>query len=46
MIYEQIPAAFDQLVATCTVDDERPYLELYRRRDQVDALLPVGPRPE
>lgn len=42
-LYEQIPRAFDQLAAECAVDGERPSLELYRRHDQVDALIPVTP---
>jgi len=40
-LYEQIPAAFAQLGDECVVDGERPSLELYRRHDQVDALIPV-----
>jgi hypothetical protein len=36
-----IPAAVDHLVATCDMDDERPIVEVYRRHDQVDALVPV-----
>jgi predicted transcriptional regulator YdeE len=40
-LYEQIPATFARLVAECNVDAGRPSLELYRRHDQVDALVPV-----
>ena len=40
-LYEEIPAAFDHLTAHCSPDEQRPSLELYRRHDWVDALLPV-----
>ena len=43
-LYEQLPGAFEQLVADCPADAERPSLELYRRHDEVDALLPVSGR--
>jgi hypothetical protein len=42
-VYERIPAAFDELVAAAgdSADPTRPSLEHYRRRDEIDLLLPV-----
>ena len=40
-IYEEIGPSFDQLVALGGVDSTRPSLEHYRRRDEIDVLLPI-----
>ena len=40
-IYEEIGPAFDQLVALGGLDPTRPSLEHYRRRDEIDVLLPI-----
>jgi uncharacterized protein len=40
-LYEQIPAAVALLEGAAEPDRRRPVLELYRRRDVVDVLLPV-----
>ena len=41
-LYELIPVAFERLVEQCSIDPERPSLEVYRRRDEVDAMVPVS----
>ena len=38
----RIPGAFDVLMARVERDPERPDIEFYRRRDEVDVLLPVA----
>jgi predicted transcriptional regulator YdeE len=40
-VYERIPAVFDELVAAAEPDPARPSIEHYRRRDEIDLLLPV-----
>jgi hypothetical protein len=40
-IYDEIQPAFDELAKRPDRDDERPSIEHYRRRDQIDLLLPV-----
>ena len=40
-LYRRIPSAFAELAVGADVDDERPSLELYRRRDEVILLLPI-----
>lgn len=40
-LYERIPAAFAALEAAGTRDSQRPGIEAYRRRDELDLLLPV-----
>jgi hypothetical protein len=42
-LYPQIGPVFDALSATARPDQERPSLEYYRRRDEIDLLLPVDP---
>jgi hypothetical protein len=42
-LYAQIGPTFDALSRAATPDLERPSLEYYRRRDEVDLLLPVAP---
>jgi hypothetical protein len=40
-IYEEIKPTFDALVAQHAPDETRPSLEHYRRRDEIDLLLPI-----
>jgi hypothetical protein len=40
-VYEQIAPTFQKLASTATVDETRPSIEFYRRRDEIDLLLPV-----
>jgi hypothetical protein len=40
-LYERIPGGFEELLAAAPHDETRPSLEYYRRRDEVDLLLPV-----
>jgi hypothetical protein len=40
-LYERIGPAFEELARRATPDSTRPSLELYRRHDQVDLLLPI-----
>ena len=40
-IYDRLPAAFEALEARGRRDPVRPGIEHYRRRDEIDALLPV-----
>jgi DNA gyrase inhibitor GyrI len=39
--YERIGPAFDELAKDAPLDDGRPWLEVYRRRDEVDVLVPI-----
>jgi DNA gyrase inhibitor GyrI len=39
--YERIGPAFDELAKDAPVDQGRPWLEVYRRHDEVDVLVPV-----
>jgi hypothetical protein len=41
-VYELIGPAFDHLTSVGTADHSRPSLEHYRRRNEIDALLPVA----
>lgn len=43
-VYAQIGPTFDQLAEAAgdTADRTRPWLEFYRREDEVDVLLPVS----
>jgi DNA gyrase inhibitor GyrI len=41
-LYDQIGPAFDALVEQADPDATRPSIEFYRRRNEVDALLPVA----
>ena len=42
-VYAQIPGAFDELAAAGGLaDDGRPWLESYRRHDEVDVLVPLA----
>jgi hypothetical protein len=40
-VYGRIGPTFEALVATTPPDESRPSLEHYRRRDEIDLLLPV-----
>ena len=41
-VYELIGPAFEHLTSVGTPDHSRPSLEHYRRRNEIDALLPVA----
>ena len=40
-VYDEIAPAYRLLESSARRDDSRPSLELYRRRDEVDVLMPV-----
>jgi hypothetical protein len=40
-IYERIKPTFDELMKQAPPDETRPSLEHYRRRDEIDLLLPI-----
>jgi hypothetical protein len=40
-VYERIAPRFDELVRHASPDPGRPSIEHYRRRDEIDLLLPV-----
>jgi hypothetical protein len=42
-VYDRIGPTFDELAKDADVDDTRPFLEYYRREDEVDVLVPVRP---
>jgi hypothetical protein len=44
-LYGQIGLTFDELAKDAPIDDSRPWLEFYRRDDEVDVLVPVKPDP-
>jgi len=41
-LYDQIRPAFEALVEQTDPDNSRPSIEFYRRRDEVDVLIPVA----
>jgi hypothetical protein len=41
-VYERIGPTFQELLAGAESDPGRPSLELYRRHDEIDLLLPLG----
>jgi hypothetical protein len=41
-LYERIPSTFAQLEAAAARDNTRPGIELYRRVDEVDLLMPLA----
>jgi DNA gyrase inhibitor GyrI len=41
-VYERIAPTFGALVKTTRPDETRPSIEFYRRRDEIDLLLPVA----
>jgi hypothetical protein len=40
-VYDRIGPTFRELVGSTTPDESRPSIEFYRRRDEIDLLLPV-----
>ena len=40
-VYDKIAPAFQTLAEQAEVDETRPSIEFYRRRDEIDLLLPV-----
>lgn len=40
-VYERIAPTFEAMVQEAEPDRDRPSLEFYRRRDEIDLLLPV-----
>ena len=40
-LYGRIAPGFDELLAAARVDEERPFVEFYRRYDQVELWLPI-----
>lgn len=40
-VYERIGPTFDEMTGEAEPDESRPSLEHYRRRDEIDLLLPV-----
>jgi hypothetical protein len=41
-VYDQIAPGFQTLAEQAEVDPTRPSIEFYRRRDEIDLLLPVA----
>jgi hypothetical protein len=41
-VYERIGPTFEALVKAAEPDETRPSIEFYRRRDEIDLLLPVA----
>ena len=41
-VYDRIGPTFGELARRASSDDTRPSLEFYRRRDEIDLLLPVS----
>jgi hypothetical protein len=41
-VYERIGQTFEELLREAKVDESRPYLEYYRRYDEIDLLLPIA----
>jgi hypothetical protein len=41
-VYERIAPTFEALAKTTRSDESRPSIEHYRRRDEIDLLLPVA----
>jgi hypothetical protein len=44
-VYERIRPTFAALVKEAHPDETRPSIEAYRRRDEIDLLLPVAESP-
>lgn len=40
-IYERIGPTFEEMMRNAKPDETRPSLEYYRRRDEIDLLLPI-----
>ena len=41
-VYERIAPTFDALAEVARPDETRPSIEFYRRRDEIDLLVPVA----
>ena len=41
-VYERITPTFEALARSETPDETRPSIEFYRRRDEIDLLLPIA----
>jgi hypothetical protein len=41
-VYERIAPTFAAMAKAVAVDDARQSIEFYRRRDEIDLLLPIG----
>ncbi len=44
-VYHRIVPAVERLERTAPRDDSRPLIEAYRRRNQVDVLMPIAAEP-
>ena len=42
-LYGKIGPTFGELAKDAPIDDSRPWLEFYRREDEVDVLVPIKP---
>lgn len=42
-VYDRISPTFERLVRAAEPDPTRPSIESYRRRDEIDLLVPVNP---
>ena len=42
-LYGKIGPTFGELAKDASIDDARPWLEFYRREDEVDVLVPIKP---
>ena len=42
-LYGKVGPTFDELAKDAPIDDTRPWLEFYRREDEVDVLVPIKP---
>jgi hypothetical protein len=42
-LYGKIGPTFGELAKDAPIDDTRPWLEFYRREDEVDVLVPIEP---
>jgi DNA gyrase inhibitor GyrI len=40
-VYGKIGPTFDELAKAASIDETRPWLEFYRRQDEVDVLVPI-----
>jgi DNA gyrase inhibitor GyrI len=40
-VYQRIGPTFDELARDANVDDSRPFVEFYRRHNEVDVLVPI-----
>ena len=43
-VFVEIPGAFETLESYGDIEDGRPWLEFYRRHDEVDVLVPIRAR--